>query len=74
MLEERGYRRDQIATMSRWYALRVLMHPRKSGDGVQPLEPQYAPGPPADTDRERLRRKLLRMRYHDSAIRKILGG
>lgn len=66
MLEQRGYRREEIRKLSRCYVLRVLLgHPR--GDDGE-LKPQAKADEPAPSEDELFYRRLARFKYPDYLI------
>lgn len=73
ILEEHGYRKDQIAGMTRWYVLRVLQHPRRD-DEARSLAPAYHEQPgERPSSRQRRRAKLRDRKYPEHLIPWVLG-
>lgn len=71
ILEERGYRRDQIAKLDRWYVARVLCHPKDRHGNVEVRRVQGM-APPADVAVS-LRRLYRRQNWPEWRVEKQVG-
>lgn len=63
MLEERGYRRDQIRNLTRSYVTRVLQHPVDEKGSLVPQHQNYEKAGIKPDPEAQWKRRLGRMKY-----------